>query len=646
MKGIMKKFMALALCIVMTASVLVGCSKKSNTVDNTNNNNNNVNNNNNSSNNNNNQKTPEETILPGVKNDLSMVVSGEVDTSKTLTTLIDVDASPAFNGNPYDVAGINWSLSPLVYDYLAFYTPFPERTFKTSLLESYDFTDKVLTMKLLPDLKWSDGSVLNADDLMTQYYCAVGRSTLWSYIETIEKVDDLTIRITYCTESSLILNVSLYLAIMTPDEIYGGFAEKYKAIAETGRTFNEATNMYKFTEEGINQLTAANEELLSYKPAPNEAIFSGQYIIDKYNSSEILFTVNENYRKVPLISSIRGLRPGDSQSFATAIQAGEYTVENGGLNVDMSAQIDKKYADTMRKIYVPEMSSIGFTMNVNVYPLSIPEVRKAISYATDRNTLIAIAEPGSFLGDTKNSPLLPSLQDTYTKEGFTDTLTDYDYDTAKAEELLNGIGWKKENGKWVDDKGDTPVISIATISSWPSFMMTSEAMYSMLTDFGFTIDFKPMDFGVWNDWTKTDEKMISCVFLAGADSYAHPWETYSSLFTNVRAGWPKVEPGNDIIMTAPTSGKEYNVTNMLNELFNATDPETTKCITEQFMVLANDLSAYMPVIEKASPLRIYDPKLSMADAELNTVQKSYYYYSNINTMLAKLIKDDMIFFVK
>jgi peptide/nickel transport system substrate-binding protein len=168
----------------------------------------------------------------------------------------------------------------------------------------------------------------------------------------------------------------------------------------------------------------------------------------------------------------------------------------------------------------------------------------------------------------------------------------------------------------------------------------------MLTDFGFTIDFKPMEFGVWNDFTKSDEKMISCVFLGGADSYAHPWETYSSLFTNVRAGWPKVEPGQDIKLTAPSTGKEYNITEMLNQLFNATNPEDTKKLTEEFMVLANDLSAYMPVIEKASPLRIYDPKLSLADAELNTVQKSYYYYGNINTMLAKLIKDDMLYFVK
>lgn len=629
----LKKIMAITLSVVLVAGAFAGCGKTSKDNDNSNGGNNPT-------------PTAAGALLPGVDNGLTMKLEGEADPSKTLTTLIDCDGSPAFNGNPYDeTAGINWSLQPFVYDYLAYYTPFPERTFKSSLLESYDFTDKVLTMKLLPDLKWSDGTDLNATDLMTSFYCGVGRNTVWNYIVSIEKTDDLTVKITFNTESPLILNISLYQPIMTPDEIYGGFAEKYKAIAENGRTYDEANNMYKFTEDGTNQISAVNEELLSYKPAPNEAVFSGQYVIDKYNSSEIMFAVNKNYRKTPLITSIRGLRPGDSQAFATAIQAGEYTIENGGLNVDMSNQIDKKYADTMRKIFIPELSSIGFSMNVNVYPLNIPEVRKAISCATDRKTLISVAEPGSFLGDTKNSPLLPSLQETYTHEGFMDTLPDYGYDQAKAEELLTGIGWKKENGKWVDDKGESPVISIATINSWPSFMMTAEAMSSMLTDFGFNIDFKPMEFGVWDSWTKSDDKMISCTFLAASESYAHPWECYSSLFTNLRAGWPKVDPGKDRIITAPTTGKEYNVTNMLSELFNSSDEET-KNVTEQFMTLANDLSAYIPVIEKTAPMRIYDPKLSMADAKLNEVQKNYYYFGNINTILAKLIQDDQLYFVK
>jgi peptide/nickel transport system substrate-binding protein len=114
----------------------------------------------------------------------------------------------------------------------------------------------------------------------------------------------------------------------------------------------------------------------------------------------------------------------------------------------------------------------------------------------------------------------------------------------------------------------------------------------------------------------------------------------------VRAGWPEVKPGEDRILVAPSTGKEYNITNMLNELYTETDPEKTKKLTEEFMILANDLCGYIPVIEKAAPLRIYDTKLSLADTKLNTVQQNYYYFGNINTIIAKLLLDDQIYFVK
>src|SRR5699024_808954 len=135
---------------------------------------------------------------------------------------------------------------------------------------------------------------------------------------------------------------------------------------------------------------------------------------------------------------------------------------------------------------------------------------------------LAVAEPGSFNGSLQNSGLLPSLEGTYADQSFVDTLTKYEYNPDEAAKLLESIGWTKQGNMWVDEKGESPVISIATISSWPSFMMTGEAMSQMLTDFGFNIDFKPMEFGLWNDFTRADEKMICCTFVAQAPTYAHP----------------------------------------------------------------------------------------------------------------------------
>ena len=108
-----------------------------------------------------------------------------VKSDKVLTTLVDIQPPPAFNGNPYDTAGLNWSVQPLMFDYLAEFSPFPEKTFKPALLESYELDHTTLTMKLKEGLKWSDGTPLTADDVLTNYLVNVGKSTVWTYAESI-----------------------------------------------------------------------------------------------------------------------------------------------------------------------------------------------------------------------------------------------------------------------------------------------------------------------------------------------------------------------------------------------------------------------------------------------------------------------------
>ncbi len=586
--------------------------------------------------------------LDGVDNGLTMHVEGEVDKTKTLTTLINCDATPAFNGNPFDeTAGVNWSVQPFMYDYLAFFAPLPERTYKNSLLESYTFEDKVMTLKLLPGLKWSDGTALDADDLMTHFYCELISNPVWNYMDKLEKVDDLTVKLTFVDESDLLLNLVIRNPIRTPNEIFGKWADQFKEVAETMREFDETSNRWKVTQEGVEKNAEIKRDLLTYKPAPNEVVCSGPYVIDRYNTSEVLFKPNPEFRKEMLITSIRGLRPGDSQAFSTAILAQEYTIENGGLNADMSKQVDLTYKDTLRKVFAPELSQVGYTMNTEKYPLNLVEVRKAISMAIDRNSLLAVAEPGSFNGSIQNAGLIPSIVDTYTDKSFVDSLVKYEYNPDEAAKLLESIGWTKNGNQWVDDKGESPVITLATISSWPSFMMTGEAINQMLTDFGFKVEFKPMEFGVWNDFTKGDEKMLSCAFVAASPSFAHPWECFNDLYiANPRTGWGKLEPGQERIVEDPVDGKEYNVSQILNQMFISTDQAELKELTQQMMKLSNDLCVYYSVLEKGAPVRVYDPKLCLPEAEMNALQSDYMYFGNLNTMLAKMLMEDHLYFVK
>ena len=85
---------------------------------------------------------------------------------------------------------------------------------------------------------------------------------------------------------------------------------------------------------------------------------------------------------------------------------------------------------------------------------------------------------------------------------------------------------------------------------------------------------------------------------------------------------------------------------MLSEMFTTSDEARVKEITQQLMTLSSHLCGYYSVLEKAAPMRIYDPKLSLADTDMNELQQNYMYFGNLNNILNKMIAEDQLYFVK
>jgi peptide/nickel transport system substrate-binding protein len=581
----------------------------------------------------------------------SLTLKGDVDSSKTLTTLVNIEPPPAFHGNPTDdVAGLNWSVQPFLFDALADYSPLPEKTFKPVALASYKAEGNKLTLVLKDGLKWSDGSALTMDDVETGLYIASRAGTLWQVMDKMERTDAKTITITFVNDSPLNLPLVLNSYIMTPKAKYGQFADEYKAYVQKYRIFDDKAKRYKFDPAGDQTLKDLNTKLNAYKPDPlKDVLYSGPYVLTGVTSSEAIFEVNKNYRTPPAVTKIRGLRSAGAEVFSTAVLQNQYTVENGGLSPELTKQVEGKFKDTLRTIYVPEFSQIGYMFNTTKPPFNIPEVRKAFAYMMDRETLIKLAEPGSFISDTHASGLLPSMAPAFTSQGFMDKLTDYKYDPKKAEELLTKIGWKKVNGKWANEKGEVVKFELATIGSWPSLMYPGEAYAAMLKDAGFDIEFKPMEFAAFVAYLKAGSHQIAGYFLPGMSGYQHPWEVFNNSFNGSYAtymGLAALPSGTDRVVKDPVDSKEYNVTQMLSQLYAATDKTQVVSLTEQFATLNNHLVNFVPLIEKTTPFRIYDTKLSLAEGTIGKPQNSFYYYGNLNNILLKMLRDNKLFFVK
>ncbi|WP_250455842.1 hypothetical protein [Clostridium tertium] len=166
-KNKLKKLIAFTMALTLSASVFMGCK------------------------NNDSESTSDESIMDSVISVETTMTNAKVDGEKAdskgteLSTMISFAPAPAGHGNPSVNGGPDWSMEPIIYDYLCDYSSQPEKTFKPSLLESYDFKDKVLTLKLKKDLKWSDGSAITADDLISNLFIDMTVNKIAYYKELI-----------------------------------------------------------------------------------------------------------------------------------------------------------------------------------------------------------------------------------------------------------------------------------------------------------------------------------------------------------------------------------------------------------------------------------------------------------------------------
>ncbi|MCL2007351.1 MAG: ABC transporter substrate-binding protein [Treponema sp.] len=586
----------------------------------------------------------------------ALVLEGTVDRSgKVLTTLVDHQPPPALHGNPFDGlaggAGINWSLFPFLYGRLTDYSPLPQQTFKPDLLESFSYEGSVLNMTLKQGLKWSDGSPLTMADVLCGLHIDIGSAQLFNFATSAELINDHNMRITFLTESPLNLNIilgAMNLHVTYPYKVYGQWADQMKAYMDQYRFLDAEAGRYRFHDAGTETATRIRNDLLQFRPTIFEALYSGPYVFQAATTAESVMVINEHYYMRPHIEVVRGMRAASATAYMASIIEGVYTIENGGLSNENHDLVINTFAEDIRLVYAPEFSQWGFFMNYQMHPFNNPVVRKAFSHYADRDILLMVAEAGSFASDLHNTGMLPSLIPQFTSPGFMNTLDRYDYNPARGAALLEGIGWRKVNGIWHDENGDRVVMEIIS-NSWPMCLFTAEAYATMMREEGFDLTLRPMDHAAMLAMLTNGEYQLCSFALPGMAAYQHPWELFNAIFspgaTATRINLPNIATDEDRIMV-DSSGRSYNTTNMLSRLYAASSHDEIVRITEEFMRLTNDLSLFLPVVEKSAPLRIYDPKLSLAPGGNDVVQNSFYYYGNLNNMLAKMIRSEYLFFVQ
>lgn len=542
--------------------------------------------------------------------------------SQTLVINGDYVVPPTAHGNPYISGFIGGGIEPYVQEALFSFTPVGEggENFKPRLASSYSIDQNVINITLKEGIKWSDGSDITAQDVLTSYQMWVGKKQIWEFLEKIEVPDEQTVAFHFKNESHLMLNLLTDVKVAARFEEYGDWAQQYQGIADAEREWHDETNTYWYSEAGNEQLQNLNEELEGYMPQVTDMVGSGAFTIANLSTSEAVLEKNEHFYQETGIDSLTIIRAVTPEVAANSMIDGTLDMHSGGMTEDLIRQVESKL-DHFTEFYLPEYSQMSVVFNVKQAFAQELAFREAVAYLVNPDEILPLAEVGSMPSETGSTGLPLSLQEVY---GLTDwvqsELTAREYNVEQAEAVLLAAGWTKED-TWIDAQGNKVAFDFACNNGWGSALLPGEAIVNELNSFGFDVTFLPMEGASYDAYLRNGEHTVAIEFAPPSNIlYANPYGTYEQLYKG--RSWLfglETEPTGELYLTN-AQGK-VDVIALTNHLFDS-EGDDFIATTKELMAVTNEHILFIPYLEKGFPVRVLNPAIDFQVPANQLVQDS------------------------
>lgn len=302
------------------------------------------------------------------------------------------------------------------------YTEHPP-TMKPQLAESWEWSPdhKVLTFHLRKGAVWSDGVPITAEDVRFSWQAQTHPDVSWDnavskqWIENVEVVDPHTVRFHFSrVYSAQLLNANE--GVILPKHAWGKLP------------FSEWRKSADWFKKNL--------------------VVSGPFTVASWEPQQQLVLVrNERYyeKGLPYLDKVVMRFISDQPSLIPQLLSGD---------LEFSPQITP--SDVPRIQASPRLEVRDYWVNLyvgigwnNEHPLfRDPEVRRAITLATDRQTIVE-----TLLGDYGKVAVSPVPSFIWAHDK---TIQPWPYDPAQARQILAARGWKDSDGDGVLDKDGKP----------------------------------------------------------------------------------------------------------------------------------------------------------------------------------------------
>ncbi|MDN3696155.1 ABC transporter substrate-binding protein [Vibrio cortegadensis] len=430
------------------------------------------------------------------------VQAADIKQGGTLTVPI-INTGFVENFNPYTTKDL---LHGVMFEPLLVFNNMTGKT-DYRLAESAVYSDdlKTLTLTLRPDLKWSDGTKLTAEDvafsfMLTKDAPAFDQKGIWSAknLQTIEAADDRTVVFNLNeADSTFVWNLERYHIV--PKHVWS--------------KVSDVTTFMNLNPVGSGPMTAVKY----IKPQQMELCRNPNYYLEGR----------------PYLDCVNFRSYNDNSQIQPALIKGEIDWGSNFIADVESTFVEKDKANN--HFWYPANDAIHLYVNTKEAPFDDLRVRQALSMALDREAIVDIAAYG-YPTPNFNAGGIGELYETHIDKKISNKyayLTQYD--AKKAKSLLDAAGLVDKDGDGFRDQKDGSALEfdIEVVSGWTDWIQVVQMVTEYYEEVGVKANIKTVDWSVYDSNLKDSKYKMSINWSMVA---TNPILAYQEYFTTSRIG--------------------------------------------------------------------------------------------------------------
>ena len=563
------------------------------------------------------QSTPEvvtETVVQEVEVEVTRVVEGEVVT-ETVTEQVEVEvtrvveveaeggetmavsefhtawpyqAPPAGHYNTFVSDRINLGIYQHIMEPPLFFYLWAENDWMPLAGESWEYVDETTIRVNLQTGDWSDGSPFTSQDVIDTFDIArLQNLTVWRFMEDVVAVDDSTVDFILTEASTTVPRRILRETNIRPSSTYGAWAEQVRGLVAEG------------LDSESDEWSALLQEFNEFRP--EDYVVLGPYKIDQdsVTESQMILNKNETSFMADWVNFDRIVNfNGETPDVTPLVLAREVDYATHGFPPATENQFK---ADGTRIIRGPLYTGPALYFNHTIHPFELPEFRQALAYAIDRdeNGFVSLAESGK--RQVMMSGFADSVADVWLTDDTKAALNHYDFDIAKAEEILLGLGFSRDSdGVWLDDTGARMEFELTAPAEFADWSAAAENTAEQLTAFGIQTTFRGVNFQQHPVDVRAGDFQLAIRDWGAGNP--HPHFAFNTNFNsyNFTGGTDAATAGDgmNFAMVQPTSLGELDLATLVDESGKGGDMAAQQDQVNTLALAYNELLPQIPLWER------------------------------------------------